>query len=822
MNLRLDHWGDVLGRPLRRIVPDRTERRRWFYRIITGWNLPVVMMGFLLGRAMILDTISPFAVAYLAVVFHLCRRQWPLAMIALVLGASTVGMDHGAWVSSSLIVLLVVQKIFYWLGKGNLNYVPFVVAITTAGVRLIQIYWEGWSSYNGMMAGIEVLLGFILTFIFVQSLPLFTLKRKQLSLRHEEIICLVILAGSVMTGTMGWVFGELSVAHIATRSLIMVLALAGGGMLGASVGVITGMILSLSDPGAVGQISLLAFAGLLAGLFREGKRWGVSIGFILGTGILSLYGGGITEVGLSLSESLLAMLAFLCIPPSWVRAVARYIPGTAENDSAQQEYVRRLRDVTAAKVEQFTELFRELSRSFQEDASRNQQQDENHMNRFISAVMDQSCKSCPLYKQCWEKNFVSTYNGMTDLMAMVELKGSSEPLKVPKAWSDHCIRGEKVLSLIQKGYDSYEQDLIWRERLNETRRLVSDQLEGVSEVMEDLAREIRTETQVMAAQEEQIHQALEELGLSIQRVEVINLEEGKVEIEVTMPQADALDECNKLVAPLLTEVLGEPIAVYRKEIQGRTNKAAVTLGSAQRFEIKTGVAGAAKGGQWLSGDSYCYMNLGTGKYAVAISDGMGNGTRAQEESSAALSLLRRLLSAGMDEEKAVETINSILSLRSTDEMFATIDLALVDLNSARSRFLKIGSTPGFIKRGNEVMMVSAGNPPLGILRDIDIEAVDKELQAGDLVVMVTDGIYDAPQHASNKEACMKRLISEIDTKDPQGFADCLLEKVIRHHNGEINDDMTVVVAKVERYVPEWATIRIPGMPRLSRQRAAGM
>src|SRR5690606_31682986 len=155
-----------------------------------------------------------------------------------------------------------------------------------------------------------------------------------------------------------------------------------------------------------------------------------------------------------------------------------------------------------------------------------------------------------------------------------------------------------------------EQDMIWRDRLKETRRLVSEQLEGISEVMAGLGEEIKNETQVMAAQEEQIHQALEELGLSIQRVEVINLEEGKVEIEVTLPHSDALDECRKLIAPLLTEIVGEPIAVQRKGVvHERSSGAVVTLGSAQRFEVKTGAAGAAKGGQWLSGDSYCYMNV---------------------------------------------------------------------------------------------------------------------------------------------------------------------------------------------------------------------
>jgi stage II sporulation protein E len=392
---------------------------------------------------------------------------------------------------------------------------------------------------------------------------------------------------------------------------------------------------------------------------------------------------------------------------------------------------------------------------------------------------------------------------------------------VPESWEQHCVRSEQVLASVQNQYARYEQNIYWKEKMQESRRLVSDQLAGMAEVMSKLAKEIRHETQVLSAHEEQIHEALEELGLSIQRVDIINLEEGKVEIEVMMPEREGLDECKKLVAPLLTEILGEPIAVYRKVVKGGSPGAVITLGSAQRFELKTGASTAAKGGGVVSGDSYCYMNLGTGKYAVALSDGMGNGQRAQEESSAALKLLRRLLIAGMNEERAVDTVNSILSLRSADEMFATVDLAIIDLNTAKGRFMKIGSTPGFIKRGKKVIRFAAANPPIGILNEIEIDPIEMQLEPGDLLILMTDGIYDAPRYAVNKDSWMMRMISEIDTKDPQHFADCLLEKVVRHHEGQIMDDMTLVVSKVERHAPEWSTIRLPGVKRLERSQVAG-
>jgi len=793
------------------------KQKRVFAKWMGMWNIPVLTMGFLLGRATILEVVSPFAIAYLAVIFHLARKQWPAVLLALIAGAATLGGAETIKVAGTLVIWLLTQKVWDWMGKGQINYAPFVVGTSSIVAHLFEWSWGGFHPYQGLLFGIDVLLSFILTFIFVQSLPLFTVKKKKISLRHEEIVCLVILIGSVMTGTMGFQFMDLSVVHIISRYVILCLALVGGGMLGASMGVVTGMILSLSHTSAILQISLLAFSGLLAGLFKEGKRFGVAIGFLLGSTILTLYDGGTAAMWMSLKESAVAVLVFLFTPQALFRRIAQVVPGTEENQTVHQEYVKRLRNVTASKVEQFQELFRELALSFKEDGKQ-RKEDEEQVNFFLSEVMDQACLGCRKFERCWEQQVVKTYQGMTNLMTLVETHGSGA-VQVPASWKQHCVRSDRVLASIQRQYASYEQLVYWRDQMRESRRLVSEQLSGMAEVMQKLALEIRHETQVMSAHEEQIHEALEELGLSIQRVDIINLEEGKVEIEIMMPEREGLEECKKLIAPLLTEILGEPISVYRKVVKDRSPGAIITLGSAQRYELKTGAATAAKGGGLVSGDSYCYMNLGTGKYAVALSDGMGNGSRAQEESSAALKLMRRLLQAGMNEDRAVEIVNSILSLRTTDEMFATVDLAMVDLNTAKGRFMKIGSTPGFIKRGKQVFTLSAANPPIGILQEIEVEPIEMQLEPGDLIILMTDGIYDAPRHAANKDAFMTRVISEIETKDPQDFADCLLEKVVRFHEGQIVDDMTVVVSKVERHAPEWSTIRLPGTRKIDRSQA---
>jgi stage II sporulation protein E len=791
-------------------------KRHWLNTIWNLWNLPVLLMGFLLGRAVILESLSPFASAYLAVVLYLARKQWPLVTAMLILGSASWSIEQAEKTAIMLFLLLLARRIFVWMKKDVLDYAPFLVLCSGLVGQCIWLLWNGWTPYQLMLSSVELLLSGLLTFIFVHSLPIFTVKKKRIFLRYDEIVCLVILLGSVLTGLIDWIVGPFSILHIFSRYLICLLAFVGGAMLGASLGVVTGMIISLSEPHNIVQIALLTFSGLLAGLFKESKRVGAACGFLLGAAILSLYHQENQAMFVSIGETCIAILFFLCTPKSWLHFLARFIPGTPENQTLHQDYVRRLRDVTASKVDDFVHLFHELAQSFREDIGHKRRDHEEYLQSFVEQITEGVCRNCHRSQRCWEMNVVRSYQELVDLMAYVENRSEG----IPSTWEAYCIKAEQVAAEVRAQYQHEGEYRFWREKVEETRRIVDKQLTGIAEVMEQLSAEIRHETQVLSAQEEMIHEALEELGLSIQRVDIINLEEGRVEIEVTMPYRDAYDECKKLIAPLLTEVLGEPIAVYRKVVKGHTGGSLITLGSEQRYRLQTGVANTAKGGGFVSGDSYCYMNLGAGKYAVALSDGMGNGRRAQAESNAALQLLRRLLQVGVSEETAVETVNSILSLRSTDEIFATIDLALVDLHTAKARFMKIGSTPGFIKRGQEVFMLAAANPPIGILNQIDIDPVEMELQPGDLLIMMTDGVYEAPRHVMNKDAFMNRMIAEIDTRHPQDFADTLLEKMVRYHQGQIGDDMTVIVSKVERHVPEWSTIRLPGMQKLERPQVA--
>lgn len=783
------------------------------------WTWLLASMAFLLGRAMILEELSPFAVAFFAVVYFLRRESLMWVGSALFLGSFMSVEPQSGFILAQLAVFYCCQKGLDAFERSELSYAPVTVLFSAFAVNLFAYSLQaGLSWYYLMMAVIEAALAFILTLVFIQAIPLLTFSRKNHRIKNEEMVCMIILLASVMTGTVGWVLGSLSVEHVLSRYLVLLLALVGGAPMGALVGVITGLILSLADVKAIPQMSVLAFAGMLAGLLKEGKRVGAAMGLLIGSTILAMYMGDQRDLVLSILESSAAVVLFFLTPKGIIQLIARFIPGTQEHTRTQHDYAKRIRDITADRVEQFSEVFRQLAASFKQFAHEGEsmKRDED-VSHFMNEIARKSCSSCWKKTQCWDEKFYRTYTYMAEMMGAIEDQPTITKKEIRGEWRQACVKTEQIMEQMKRQYEVYKHDMHWKKQIYDSRRLVADQLSGVSKVMQDLAREIKREGQALYIQEEQIRTALEQLGLSIQGIEVIQLEEGNVEIEVVHQYTRGYDECRKIIAPLLSDILKENIVVKSEQLAPEGGGySIVTFGSAKAYEIDTGIAGAAKGGGLLSGDSFNISELGNGKFAVAVSDGMGNGERAKLESSGALAILQQFLQSGMDEQLAIKSVNSVLLLRSADEMYTTIDLALIDMYTAQTTFLKIGSTPSFIRRGNEIITIMANNLPVGILQDIDVDLVSIQLLPGDILIIMTDGIYDAPGPAVNKELWMRRVIQDIQAVTPQDIADCLLETVVRHHHGDIVDDMTVIVTRIEKYKPEWSTVRWNVLPRVER------
>lgn len=210
------------------------------------------------------------------------------------------------------------------------------------------------------------------------------------------------------------------------------------------------------------------------------------------------------------------------------------------------------------------------------------------------------------------------------------------------------------------------------------------------------------------------------------------------------------------------------------------------------FAFLTGSARAVKETESVSGDNYSIVESEQGKLTILLSDGMGSGEKACEDSEMVLDLMEKFLEAGYSYGTALNLVNGSLVARGEEQNMSTLDICDVDLYRGSCEFCKIGAASSYLKRAHMVEQISARTLPLGIFRGTDAEIIKRQLMDGDYIIMMSDGVVDAMEEQDYGED-MCQIISKIENQNPKEIARNLLQYVIRRSKGAIRDDMTILV-----------------------------
>lgn len=206
------------------------------------------------------------------------------------------------------------------------------------------------------------------------------------------------------------------------------------------------------------------------------------------------------------------------------------------------------------------------------------------------------------------------------------------------------------------------------------------------------------------------------------------------------------------------------------------------------LSIEVGMSQYPGRNERVCGDYYVFTEIDENRQAVIISDGMGTGPQARQESRSTVILIEKMLKAGFSTEMIVRSLNSLWQLKDTEEVFATLDLVLINLENSEVEWVKAGAAPSYFKRRQEVQKIGASSLPPGILNELDVECSTCTIKAEDILVMVSDGVT-APAGD-----WIPAFLSQYEQKHPQVIADRLMEEALRR-NGN-NDDKTVVACRL--------------------------
>ena len=216
------------------------------------------------------------------------------------------------------------------------------------------------------------------------------------------------------------------------------------------------------------------------------------------------------------------------------------------------------------------------------------------------------------------------------------------------------------------------------------------------------------------------------------------------------------------------------------------------------FEVIDGVAGCVKGKMQVSGDTSTVMRLEHGQVLMSLSDGMGSGKLAGEESNYVIGLMEALFDTGFNKGAAVRLVNSLMFLRSDRQAFSTLDAAVINCYKGTCDMMKAGAASSYIRRkSGAVEEIISHSLPAGAFTAADYDSVTKTLSDGDMVIMLSDGVANSRRFAAEfgdgqGGKKLKDYIETLPEMNPQEMADDILNYA-RADTIEQSDDMTVLV-----------------------------
>lgn len=749
----------------------------------------IMFIGFFISRVSILDKLTPFGIAFLGS-YMLIKGANLYLLFSIIFGSFTLlgfqGMDY--YIALLLIYVIITKTKEgkkYTLIKSSLIFTLFFSTFRILLMLTISNYYM----YDLFILLFEGVLIFTMTYIFSFSLPIEDMKGKNIS--NEKLVCSFITLALVLSGFNNIDFLGMAIKNIITPALVIYLSYTQGVLIGTSVGVILGLVSYMSSPEMPFIISILGVGALLSGIFRDLGKFGSILGFILGNGIISFYINNLGTSFLNYKELALSSLAFLIVSKHIDIDIKEMILGSSE---IEKTYIQKKDDMAVKKLDNMVRLLDSLSQVFKRSIDENDMYSTVEVYNLIDDVCNKSCRSCQEYNNCWEEDYYGTYQKIFNIIGIIESETFNVEECAPKI-EEFCKNSDHLICNIVRYYEDFEKDYIWNQRLIEQRRLLAEQLDSIGKVVEEITEDIYCNPIFNEELEGLILKELKNERTNISSLTVAEMPREELEIIIDLNNKETTMNHVENIKSIVSKNLGFPLSSDFVFGNTKENKKMLKLTRSSRFASLTKVSSESNSENRVSGDNYTYGEI-DGTAFLAISDGMGIGKKANVESSIAIELFEKLMETNMNKNMIIKTINSVLRAKSDDEIFATLDLGFIDLYTGKLQILKTGAPATFIKKKDRVEIINSRSLPIGILEDVEFNIYEENLEDGDIVIMMSDGILDSNRDIENQEIWMQNLIMNINSQNPSAISEEILSIARFVSGNNSTDDMTVMATKV--------------------------
>jgi phosphoserine phosphatase RsbU/P len=203
----------------------------------------------------------------------------------------------------------------------------------------------------------------------------------------------------------------------------------------------------------------------------------------------------------------------------------------------------------------------------------------------------------------------------------------------------------------------------------------------------------------------------------------------------------------------------------------------------------------------VGGDYFDVKTVGDHCLVVCIGDVVGHGVPAAMSAGMLKTLFTHGSSQPCDPSVVLSEINRRFNAVTLEGDFATMLLAVIDRQEGRLTYASAGHEAGYLVRADrEICELSTTGMLLGIDPEAQCDSVTVEINPGDTIVLLTDGLVETLSPSGKllgREALREVLRDRHSNGSAHHVAEALLRRAAEHRCDQPQyDDITVAVVRV--------------------------
>lgn len=751
------------------ILPDEKGKTKIAYTVAL-----YSLGGFLFSQLNALGDISPFSSAFLCSI--------PFEYTLPVFLSSALGYfialewrDALKYIGISalcaVIRLILSRKASQEKPGPAFSLIPFFASLT---VSITELFFVSFDFYNIAADVCEALAALVSAVFFIRSrsIPLGKVSFSELSPKDKACLlgcfCVFLLSAS------GFTASGISPIRIAAAVFVMFMSFYKGAAVSSVAGICVGASFCI-DPSYRYLFACYALGGLVSGIFSCFGQVSCSVLFALSYSVCCVMSIGSDTVLISLVECAVAAACFMLIPSRHLGSLQDRLEKRGWADSG------KINTQVSANLYAAANNIYEVSKIVGSVCERLDTVVGPEVNKLFACLQQSVCTGCENKNKCWNKLFDSTSK---DIMAIAGIEPrESKRLSIEK----RCGRIDNLQRQVAALYNDYINDIAVKMKIREMRKVLTDQFSGIGDFLSEIAQKISLSRVIDTPRSVSMRSALNDSGVYTDALSCFTSSDGRITVEAVFVDRafDADEKKMKTIIEFMTKRRFENPNISVSDIRTR-----VVFEEKAYFKIETGYYQRPMAGANLCGDSVSIVCGLDGTKNAIISDGMGTGSRAAIDSTMTCSIMEKLISSGFSFPSGLKIVNSAMIMKSTDESMATIDAVSVNVYNGKACFYKAGAAISFIRRDKEIYVIEQQSLPIGIIRNISFASQNVQLEQGDIVLLVSDGVTAEDCSWINDE------LLAWSTNNMHDLAKHIVNLAHLRTDDSTRDDLTAVAIKI--------------------------